>query len=392
MSTATEPTEVFEPDAKELAAESPKPTTSFEKAFEVALKGETAKEPEAEAPPAKQEPTKADKPGRAPDALFKKPDEEAKPEEAETTTEAKPGAKQSWAELRGKAERAEKELAKIRQEKEVLEKGATVEELTKLREQLAGIEKERNEMSELLGRAKAELHPEFQSKYIKGRESLVKRAADIADESGGDRDAVIRALNLSGKERVDALRDIAADMDNFQSGRLGRLIDEINNLDEERAAKLSNSGQYAEELQRLEQEKARQSEEQMGRVLEKSFLSASKSLEAELEVLRKVDGADWWNEQGEAIVKKAREFFNGNTDATAAAAAAIKAEAAGVYRELYVKEREFSSEQEKRVQELEKELEGIYSRTPGVRSGAAGKKPGGKPGFYDQLKEMGFED
>lgn len=346
-----------------------------------------AKETEKVEKPKEEKAAKIENERKVPEQLFKKQDVPEKKVETESKSEIDAiieptfkdeKGKAGWTALREKAKSFEQKATEL--EAEIAAHEAKGKDAEALQARLDALEKEKAEMSDLVSRARVEIHPEFRKRYIDDRANLVTRAQKIIEESGGDAKLIETALNLQGKARVEALREVAGDLDNFQSGRLGRVIDELTTLDEEKNAKLANSDNYHKELQKQESENLRKQQSEYQQTASKAFDSTATKLGDELEVLRKVEGLDWWNEQREVILKDARNFYEKNDDLSAAAKVSIQSHAAPIYRDLFLKERDAHNVSTKKITELEKELKGIYDKNPSVTgrksSGDNGEKKG----------------
>jgi hypothetical protein len=398
----------MDPETTETATQETQEPSAFDHAFEQALAGRTEvpvkPEARAEEKTAAAETKTDDKTSRrAPDELFGGKKEEAKTEEKTTEDELKseiPDAKDedfksesgkiSFKKLRETAVQFEKEAKSLRAEKAKLEATLSTSETKALQDRLDAIQKERDEFSEIVAKSRVESHPDFKAKYVDGRQKLVEKAANIINESGGNADDVKIALNLTGKARVDALRESLSDLDAIQQGRIGKLIDQLDDLDAEREAKVDDSGKFFQEVEKQNAERTAKEEAEFNAALARSFTEAEKTV-SELEVFKKVDGADWWNEKADAMRKAAREEFLNNGDPQAAAKAFLEAKAAHAYRDLYVEERKFAMQQTKELEDLKKELEGIHSRSHSLRGNkGASTATGGVSGWDAALKEAGI--
>lgn len=336
------------------------------------------KEPTKE--PAKEPPkeTEAKKTG-TPKELFKKPE----PVKAETPPEPKSAldeiappdfkgdtkAKAGWDAL--KKEAKAHEVAARAAEARAKEHEAKLAEYEPLKGQLAERDAKLKEYDEIVARARIEEHPEFRKEFIDGRDKLMTSAKTIVEESGGDPKAIETALNLKGKARVDALEAISENLGKFQSGRLGRVIDELTDLDDRAQAKRDTAKKSYEALQ--EQEKHRAAEEatkrQQGRAAE--FDETTRRLRGELEVLKKVDGHDEWNVRADRIVKEAKAFLDEHPDADPEAE--ILARAVPAYRDLFLNADERAEKAEKKVAEMEKELKAIHGKSPSLTARGNGQ-------------------
>lgn len=381
-------------------------TAAFDKAMETAPeipddKTESGPPPKKEEPKQepKKEPVAEPKKEATPRELFKKT-EPAKA--SETPTEPKsavddiapPDFKGDKKALAGwealKKEAKTHEAAAKAAETRAKEHEAKLAEYEPLKTQLAERDAKLKEYDEIVARARIEEHPEFRKEFIDGRDKLMTSAKTIVEESGGDPKAIETALNLKGKARVEALEAISENLGKFQSGRLGRVIDELTDLDDRAQAKRDTAKKSYEAMQ--EQTRQREAQEttkrQQGRAAE--FDETTRRLRGELEVLKKVDGHDEWNARADRIVKEAKAFLDEHPDADPEAE--ILARAVPAYRDLFLGADERAEKAEKKVAEMEKELKAIHSKYPSLNGGRtvtspSGSRDGSKTPFTDAFKD-----
>ena len=365
------------------------PQNPFSAALDKAFRGEeTAPPPEPKAAAVVEKPkVEAPKTGVPKELFPAKADKTAAPKSAIDEI-AEPGkldvkGRAGWDALKKEAKAHESERVKLQgQIDEWKAKGRDPETLEA---RLAEREAKLAEYDGIVTRARLDDHPDFRREFIDGRAKLIERAQTIIDESGGDKDAVATALNLKGKARVEALRDIAGDLDNFQSGRLGRVIDELTDLDTRGDAKRATAADSYKELQ--EQERQREVAGRADLVKRKflEFEDTTRRMRGELEVLNKADGHDAWNAEAEAIVRDAKEYMDANPHADIEKV--MHARAMPVYRNLFLAERAESEVKDTKIAEMEAELKAIHGRSPGLASRGAGVVADNKKPFSSALSE-----
>ena len=382
-------------------AEPPAEKTAFEKAFDQASEAPEVQEhqkQEIEKAPEKKAPEKQER--GIPDSLIKKPDRVEKQEKAnESEIDKIPdpvfkndGERSNVSNLRKKAKEFEAKASEY--EKKALEYEAKIKEFDSkgkdtesLQQKLAELEKQNAEHLATIRKVNVELDPAWRAKHIDGRAKLVGKAKEIATESDIDAAAMESALTLKGKAGAEALRDITSGMDQIQASRLGRIIEDLRSLDESADATRTNPDTYLQERQKQEEERANKERAEFIKSTQLTYESVEKKLASDLEVLKPVDGLDWWNKKGEEIRSKARSTFETNTDPAVAAEVCIRAEAMEVYRDYYLKEREHSEGLEKTLAERDEELRKLYGKSPSLGGrGGGGEK--GKKGFYETLDEV----
>lgn len=346
-------------------------------------KKEAPKEPKQETPKA---PDAGDKKTATPRELFKKPEPEKKvetpPEPKSAVDQIAPPdfkgdkkAENAWTAIKGEATKFEG-LAKTHEQR-AKELEAKLAEYEPLKTQLAEREAKLKEYDEIVARARIEEHPEFRKEFVDGREKLMTSAKTIVEESGGDPKAIETALNLKGKARVDALEAISENLGKFQSGRLGRVIDELTDLDDRAQVKRDKAKESYKQLQ--EQDQQRKSEETARRAQTRAaeFDETTRRLSGELEVLKHADGHDEWNARADRIVREAKAFVNEHPNADIEAE--ILSRAVPAYRDLFIQADARAEAAEKKAAEMEKELKAIHSKSPSLVPRSNGTNSGETP-------------
>lgn len=361
----------------------------FTEAFKTALVtdfDDPDKTPEIKpAAPKQPEKSEAAKPV-IPSELIKKetPAEPAKSELDSIPEPTDEKAKSGFKTLREKAKAFETKANEL--EKKIVEFEAKGKDSEGLQAKLADLEKKNAEYLEIVTRSNVENHPDFQKQFVEGRQNLIKRAQTIIEESGGDKNSIATALNLRGKARVDALREAASELDGFQQGRLGKVIDELSDLDEQADTKIAESRKTWETMQASDKDKTAKQHQEFAHSVQTSFETTAKRLRGELEVLAHVEGNDAWNQQADNIVKEAQSFVETNKDLPTSMEVAIWGKAGPVYREAFLAERKQNEANEKRIAEMTAELKGIYNKTPNLNAGkTTGAVPAKKMGFLERF-------
>lgn len=336
---------------------------------------------------------------RLPDEIFGgKKQEEKKPEpaadekfEIDNIPDAEfkdPKRKADWDGLKSKGREFEKQARENAKKADALETKikefeAKGNDTTLLQSKLTELEKQNVEYLALVQKVNIELDPAFREQFVEGRKRLIKNARTIVEESGLNPSDIETALSLKGKSRVDAMKEIAEGMTTFEQARLGQVINELTNLDDAAELKRGNPEEYLAGRAKAQQEQAAHDQDARARSFNLGFDKAETKLSGELEVLRKVDGLDWWNDQGKGITDRARQNFNSSLEPETAASIFIKAETAAVYRDLFLSQREDSGKKDARIAEMEKELNGIYGKTPKLDGHGSGKGAGGFKSFAE---------
>lgn len=393
--------EVAEPPSK------PQPS-AFERAFEQAEeefpKNEAtpeAKTPKVATPPEKiEEKANAEPSNRAPDQVLKKadsipekPKEVAKPPESEIGKIKEPKFKNdddraNFAALRTIAEKHEaanfeweKKSADL--EKRFTEAEARGKDADALREKLVKLETEQVESMKLVRQANIELDPEFRREFIDGRATRVKRAMEIIEESGGEPKAIETALNLRGKARVEAIIEATQELPAFQQSRLGKVIEELTDLDERAAAQRTDPEKYLEQRKREDQDRDAKTREEQSINAKRAWGVAEEEITHRYPIFQKIDGNDAQNKAVEADIQSAR---NGSDDPVSVAQSRILAASMPRVLAYLQAERDYASGVEKERDDLKKELTELYGKAPSLR-GSGGEKTGGKKGFWSVMTD-----
>lgn len=217
--------------------------------------------------------------------------------------------------------------------------------------------KERDELLARLERYDLQASPAFQEKFMKPRQQKFDDARNIVKEAGGEADALVRAMSLTGKARMDALEEIAeAIPQQIMRGRFERLIEGIDNDTRIINEKLTNAKQAAQEEAKNETIRRHENNEKAAKEW-KALLGAARSDLVEnvkLETLVKMGKPEfeWWDKQVDEIDEVAEEILLKSTPQKAAVAAYLAA-SAGAFRSMFQAERKARLASDARVRELE---------------------------------------
>lgn len=301
--------------------------------------------PPVEAPkaPPVEEPKKNDLTSRlAPDfaALETKPEIPVEPP-VKITDEMIAAAKTPKAQADMRKFRASYE--KLEKEVEELRKRPVVSEDTETKTLLEITTKERDNLLSRLERYDLQATPAFQEKYIKPRQQKFDDAYSLVKESGGNPEALARAMSLSGKPRIEALEEIAESIpQQIMRNRFERLIEAIDADSRVINEKLANAKLAAEEEAKNDIIRRHEHNEKITKEL-KSLLAAARSDLTEkmkLETLIKTGKPEdeWWDKKVDQVESIAEEFLFKSTPQEWAIGAYMVG-SAGVFREMYQAER-----------------------------------------------------
>lgn len=337
-------------------------------------------------PAAPEKPAEATDPHEVPESIFgdaPKPDA-AKPVEApepeivmpKSITKAKDIA--TWEALRTAYHTTKTELAKEKQEfARQIEEAKKAPSDEGARARIAELENYNRQLSDRVASVNVQAHPAFQAKFEQPRRNLLGHAANLLKTVDKDPTALERAMSLTGKQRIEALDDFYSEIESpTVRGKVSLMVDQIDQIDAEKSNALADSYRTLEGLTKHDvAEKYRQQEIQTEQMA-KTFDSAVEHLreKAGFEVLKQVEGAPWWNEQGEKALAAARRLMFETEDPSEMATAAVLAATSGIHRGLWLKERETRIARDKELKEIkgaEPDLGGRNDRPTGDDEGDA---------------------
>lgn len=296
-------------------------------------------------------------------ALEPKPEQEPKAESKSEPKDEGKGIKALRTELEARGEKL-KSL-----EQQLAEFEGTKKERDELKGRIETLERERERLSKIESVAALEQSPEFQQKYVDGRNGHLAKLQELAGYADIDFSDLQSALGKSGRERVAAMEEILAATGRYIAEDIVQEVKMLDRLDAERASELANA---SEALKRRVEEReymSRKQLEEIGKVRTEAWRSVESKLASELQL-------------SDDIKNAATEFYNTNRDAAKAAEITLKGHA---FDALNAK-----------LAELQKELSRYQKQTPGVSAGVRATE-----GSIDdnltvaqrinkQLEEMGF--
>lgn len=378
-------------------AEAP-PTESksspFNAALENAFNGDNALPVETESK--SEEPAKVSKESTksVPDALFKRPDsdtrpvEESLPEKTALDEIAEPPrldakGRAGWEALKKTAREESTKRAEL--EKQIEEWKSKSRDHETMEKALSDRDQKLLEYETKVARVDLESSESFQREIVEPFNREIQRAKAFADEVDVNPGELSEALSLVGKARANALRDMGLDLDPVQSGRLGRIIEKMDELHERAESERSNAKMFLD--QRMERERLDKLSEH-GEFVKTKFLQfedTTKQMRSRLEILNQVDGHHDWNTKSRGVVESARAYIQDNPYADVEAV--IEAKAMPVYRELFLETREREAALESKVAEMEKELKAIHGRSPSLTQRGPAAATGNSRPFSSMIAE-----
>jgi len=323
---------------------------------------EPAKEPEKPAAEVKPpETTEHDVPSFLEEALRGTP----------SSTTPPPAATEEWPEELPEFKNSEEAKARYKSWREAY--GKIKGELKTLQEKptlnaqqiarMEHLEKENQQMQQVLSRVGVEHSMEFQNNIIRPLTASWNEAVRIVKEAGADPQQLARAMSMSGRAQFEALDDLFRNVPESAKAEATEALRMYRKYEEARRQTLANAPAAMEGIRQREEQRATAELTQQRKGMAEMFNQNVARLrdEAKLELLLRTDSPEgkWWNEQGERIVNEARELFLENTDMNKVAMACILAPAADAYRKLWVNS-------QKKIGELQKIIKDRIGNEPNL--------------------------
>jgi hypothetical protein len=208
------------------------------------------------------------------------------------------------------------------------------------------LRKERDELSSELKVSAIERHPEFKRKYEEKAGVLLQQAKTMVGVGQGDN---ITSLMFAPEsdERTERLDDIFSELPVSKQARLANIISEMDRIQDERQAELSSASATYDQL--MESDRTNRSNVQQGN--NKLFDEVSESAR-NLEMYKKKDGDEEWNNGVEERMALARRIYTGQSSPEELVLASCWAAAAPQYREAYGAQMEVNRRLKAQIKEL----------------------------------------
>jgi hypothetical protein len=330
---------------------------------------EILKEKKAEDPDKKVEPTEAEKV----DAAKRAADIEA------ATKGLSPKAAENFKAVAAARDAAEQKANALQKELETLKaaKPAIPPEIQEKLARLQEIETEHASLLDVVQKIGAERSPAYQNKFVKGKNALVEKAANIVKKFGGNADDFKAALALNGRERSDALSESMADLHDMDRTRVAAILTEIESLDEEGGSFLENAKESLMREEQEAQQMERQRQTEMVQAREAAFHATANKMLHRLPDDHPL--AAEANPMVDKALQEAKKFLFEGSDFNEFAEASV---AKAMYPLL--QQRLLTAAQT--IAELEERLEELTNAEPG------GGGSGGGSGTDAKGEEKGFAD
>lgn len=231
--------------------------------------------------------------------------------------------------------------------------------------------KEYPEMESIVERIGLERSPQFQNKFVKGRAEIIEKAAKKVIAAGGDGKAFREAMGLTGRAKYEAIEMALGESPQGVVGQVHSLVTQVEDLDEERDSTLASGKVALEEFATQEERKKREQLEKQTAAQTARFEEVTELLKDDFFLLKEVEGNDKWNEMSKGIRERAKKFLFNASSFDDFATAAIAAESAPIFKQMYQAERNARLA-------IQEELEQYAGAEPGLKSGGDGGEKGGE--------------
>ena len=299
-----------------------------------------------------------------------KPEAEKEPEAAEPEAEPEPEVKEeslspsakNFKKIKEDRDNARREIEQLKQK---LGEGDNTAELEQ-------IQKERDELSEQLKLTAIERHPEFRRKFEQRASKLIETAKGMV--GGGLDEKIVQVMFMAeGDGRTEEMDNIFAELPVSKQARLANVIQEMDELQEERLEALNNANATYEALA----ENDRQT--RVGFVDANQQLFDDVAVRAQnLEFYRTKEGDEEWNQGVQDRLNLARNIYTGSASGEELVLASLWAAQAPAAREALATQVEIN----RRLKAQIKEMQGA---TPSVTADADDSKAGTDQGFLKTL-------
>jgi len=316
-------------------------SSDFLDAINKAMEPEKEPEPEAEKEPEKE------------------PEAEGEPEAEEENLS--PSAK-NFKKIKEDRDNARREIEQLKQKMGDGDNSAALEQ----------VQKERDELSEQLKLTAIERHPEFRRKFEQRASKLIATAKDMVGV-GLDEKIVQVLFMAEGDTRTEEMDNIFAELPVSKQARLANVVQEMDELQEERSEALNNASATYEAL------------EETDRQSRAGFVDANHKLfddvavrAKNLEFLRPKEGDDEWNQEVQNRMDLARNIYTGSASGEELVLASLWAAQGPAQREALHAQVEIN-------RRLKAQIKQMQGTTPSVTADADSSKVGEDQGFLKTL-------
>lgn len=185
--------------------------------------------------------------------------------------------------------------------------------------------------------------PEHRAKFIDGREKLMAKAIKRVEDAGGKGDDLREALDMKGKKRAEAIKGILSDLDEYDRGKVDRIIDDMDDLEEQRLAAIKDTGRAWEEIQASRKnqtaEQRRQADETTARELGEVAAELPKTFIFLRRAQPSAQDAEKWNADVDKTMQDAKFLLSGDAPLRDVASAVLQGLRATRIQEAFLAER-----------------------------------------------------
>lgn len=247
-------------------------------------------------------------------------------------------------------------------------------ELKSLKEETERLRTENKQYKDAVVALDVKYDPEFQAKYVQGREKLLTKAAAKVEAAGADKKAFLEAMELKGPKRAVALREVMSTIEtDYERGSVTEYLGKIDNLEDEADEHLSKPQESFEEIRRKREVQQREQQEESIRFRDATFESVQKELPKVSKLMRLApadsEGAEQFNEQLQQDIQKAPALIE-LSDPREIAVQAYKAARYDTVEKMFIEQR---TKDQAQIEELQAELSKYEGADPAFRGGGKAK-------------------
>jgi hypothetical protein len=203
-----------------------------------------------------------------------------------------------------------------------------------------------------------EYDPQFQEKFVAGREKMVDRAIKRVKDFGGDVEKFTEAIMLSGKRQTEALDEALTGLSDRDRNRVFSILDDIQKLDDEREELRKDPHQTFEKFSASRREEQERIAEDNARLRKSEFEKTVKFVRDKSPLLQHVDpnvteNGQEWNEGIKNDIARAETLFGPDSVFSDVVEAAVKGSRYDFVEKTLLETRKELAEANKRLAEYE---------------------------------------
>lgn len=231
--------------------------------------------------------------------------------------------------------------------------------------EVEALKKQVTELDEALAKAALTEHPKFKAHYTDKLQAEIDIAKAVAGDSAKEVEVLLALPDSKGRNQK--LSEIIEALDPIESGKLQRVVDNVDRINADKAKEMANWKENKVRMDDMSRQEQQQLSERHQQEVEHAYKAVEKQITDDvkgIEIFRKVDGNDEWNTKVEQRLEKVRKINSvqlGPRDIAEMAAWAISG---NEYREMFLTQRVL-------VKRLQQELTSLRGGEPDLGEGGA---------------------